>query len=109
MKLKHLIYGALFLGAFSLSSCDKDEVIEIPYSAEKIINLINQHQPSKIYIDFGTKQYEYSNYYIEDDCWLVTLVQYGSDYITKPQYWNLGDVSHFDILEEGSYFVLSFN
>lgn len=110
MKLKYFICCTLLSGAFSLTSCDKDEVIVNPSSAEKIISLVNQHQPAKIYIDYGTKEYEYSDYYI-DDYWLVTLVPYYSDniIITKPQYWNLADVSHFDILEDGLYFVLSFN
>ena len=77
MKLKYFICCTLLSGAFALSSCDKDD----------------QHQPTKIYIDYGTKEYEYSDYYI-DDYWLVTLVQYGSDNITNhPPYNNICNFS----------------
>lgn len=45
MKLKSVLCGALFLCALSLSSCDKDEVIVEPTSAEEIIEIINEMQP----------------------------------------------------------------
>ena len=108
MKLNSILYGALFLCALSLSSCDKDEVIVEPTSAEEIISLVNQYQPVKIFIDFGTNSYEFAEYNIEDGIWLITLVRDASGNVLKQQYWNLSEVSRFDIMEEGKYFVLSF-
>lgn len=94
MKLKHLIYGALFLGAFSLSSCDKDEVVEASSTAEEIIEIINQKHPYIIiqqgqYTNGKHSEYELNGY------WLITYTEEIHDYVS----WNLNYITHFEWME----------
>ncbi len=101
MKLKYFICCTLLSGAFSLASCDKDEVIVNP-TAETIIKMINEKKPYvAIQQDGSFSNGTYFEYSI-DGYWLITCKEelHDSKYTPVYTYWNLNYVTHFEWTEE---------